>query len=56
MLDDIAELQEALVDAHVVGQELGVDNGQDVVHRDVHLPAHKHCAPQPCAHLQLPYS
>jgi len=37
VLDNAAELQQALVQLHIVCQQLGVHNGQDVIHSDVHL-------------------
>ena len=37
VLDDVGELQEALIDCTVVAQQLGVDQRKNVVHCHVHL-------------------
>ncbi len=39
VLDNAAQLQEAFIQLHIVGQQLGIDNSQNVVHCDVHLNA-----------------
>ena len=37
VLDDAAELQQALIQLHIVTQQFCVHYGQDIVHSDVHL-------------------